>query len=278
LKYEIEKRLQFVRAVVDVEDLKPGQPFPDRIRELIGKSHATIAVIGPKWMPSSGMDFTPPNPTDTDWVVTELQHSMSAPIDFQAHDRYGLDQRIIVPLFVTPNIDFRAFRLPDSLRAITSCNAERITAEQWPAHIGPMLDRLAVTYKLKKRPDADEYPKADPAKARTQPMPDEELRKILSFDDYDGWYVDNFGNSEVNYIVKTFKFPHFNEASSFMSLVSDYCKVLDHHPEWRNVFNHVSVSLTTWDAKRRVTIYDLNLALYMNKAHHFVLSKHRLDN
>lgn len=42
--------------------------------------------------------------------------------------------------------------------------------------------------------------------------------------------------------------------------------MLDHHPEWRNVFNHVAVSLTTWDAKRHVTIYDLNLALHMDMA------------
>jgi 4a-hydroxytetrahydrobiopterin dehydratase len=51
-----------------------------------------------------------------------------------------------------------------------------------------------------------------------------------------------------------------------MEMVANYCRVLDHHPEWRNVFNHVTVSLTTWDAKRKITIYDLNLALYMNKA------------
>ena len=67
-------------------------------------------------------------------------------------------------------------------------------------------------------------------------------------------------------MVKTFKFPHFDQAADFMALVSNHCRVLDHHPEWRNVFNHVTVSLTTWDAQRRVTIYDMNLALFMNMA------------
>jgi hypothetical protein len=51
-----------------------------------------------------------------------------------------------------------------------------------------------------------------------------------------------------------------------MRLIANHSRVLDHHPEWPNVFNHVTVSLTTWDARRRVTIYDLNLALFMNKA------------
>ena len=98
------------------------------------------------------------------------------------------------------------------------------------------------------------------------PLADRELSAILAYDDYEGWYVDNFGNAEVRYLVKTFRFPHFNQAADFMAMVSDHCRVLDHHPEWRNVFNHVTVSLTTWDAHRRVTIYDLNLALYMNMA------------
>lgn len=96
-------------------------------------------------------------------------------------------------------------------------------------------------------------------------MSDEELRRILAFDDYEGWYIDNFGNADATYIAKTYKFRGFVQASDFMQSVSKYCRILDHHPEWRNVFNHVSVALTTWDARRRVTVYDLNLALYMNK-------------
>lgn len=149
---------------------------------------------------------------------------------------------------------------------MTVLHSEHIDYAGWPTMIGPLLDRLAVKLSLKKRPDADEYPKADLAKARTQPLPDAELAQILRYDDFEGWYVDNYGNAEVRYLVKTFKFPHFDQAADFMALVSNHCRVLDHHPEWRNVFNHVTVSLTTWDAQRRVTIYDMNLALFMNMA------------
>jgi hypothetical protein len=52
LKYEIEKRLQFARVFVDVEEIRHGEAFPDRIRTLIDKAHATIALIGRNWMPS----------------------------------------------------------------------------------------------------------------------------------------------------------------------------------------------------------------------------------
>jgi pterin-4a-carbinolamine dehydratase len=136
------------------------------------------------------------------------------------------------------------------------------------------VENIAVQFNLKKRPDKDEYPKPDWAKARTQPLEDQALAATLKYQDYEGWYVDNFGDADVRYLSKTFKFRNFNEASDFMKLIIDHCRILDHHPEWRNVFNHVTVSLTTWDAKRRVTIYDLNLALYMNKAAAAVLIQH----
>ena len=72
LKYEIEKRLQFVRASLDVEDIKSGQQFPDRIRQLISKAHMTIALIGPHWMPSASDDPSIWPSQDADWVAAEI--------------------------------------------------------------------------------------------------------------------------------------------------------------------------------------------------------------
>jgi pterin-4a-carbinolamine dehydratase len=264
LKNEIEKRLQFVRVSVDVEELRPGEPFPERLQRLIGEAHATIALIGKNWMPKAGASAG--GGPGEDWVARELEYSATAPLTLPEADRFGLRKRIVLPLFADCDRSFDQFALPEALEFLRHLQAEHIDYASWPLTIGPLLDRIAVNLDLKKRPDSDEYPRPDPAKARTQPLADAELAAILAYDDYQGWYVDNFGNAEARYLVKTFKFRHFDEAAAFMGMVSDHCRVLDHHPEWRNVFNHVTVSLTTWDARRRVTIYDLNLALYMNKA------------
>jgi pterin-4a-carbinolamine dehydratase len=264
LKHEIEKRLQFVRVSVDVEEMQPGDVFPDRIQKLIDGAHATIVLIGKQWMARHGEP--PRSVTATDWIVEELVYSNSKPIALPEADQFGLSGRVVIPIFADCDRDFRQFDLPSMLQFLAGLHSEHIDYAEWPSAIGPLLDRLAVKLSLKKRPDADEYPKPDLAKARTQPLPDVELTQILRYDDFEGWYVDNYGNAEVRYLVKTFKFSHFNQAADFMALVSDHCRILDHHPEWRNVFNHVTVSLTTWDAHRRVTIYDVNLALFMNKA------------
>jgi len=264
LKAEIEKRLQFVRVSVDVEEMAPGDHFPDHLKHLIDESHATIALIGKNWMPKRGI--SPAERVGDDWVARELQYSASAPLIQSEADRYGLTRRIVLPLFADCEGGFDQFELPDAIAYLSSLHAERIDYASWPGSIGPLLDRIAVKLDLKKRPDKDEYPKADLVKARTQPLDDKELASILAYDDYEGWYIDNFGDAKARYLVKTFKFRGFNQAADFMEMVANHCRVLDHHPEWRNVFNYVTVSLTTWDARRKVTIYDLNLALYMNMA------------
>jgi 4a-hydroxytetrahydrobiopterin dehydratase len=49
-------------------------------------------------------------------------------------------------------------------------------------------------------------------------------------------------------IAKTFTFADFNQAWGFMCRVALLAEKRDHHPEWRNVWNKVEISLTTHDA------------------------------
>lgn len=282
LKYELEKRLQFVRVSVDVEEIRAGMNFPSRIQQLIEEAHATIVLIGKNWMPkrsemisktSMALNESSLAIASKDWVVAELTHSATSPLTHDQDNRYGLERRAILPIFADCEPGLDQFDVPEGIANLANTQWESIRSADWPITIGPLIDRIAVNLNLKKRPDKDEYPKPDAAKARTQPLSDPELMATLTYEDYEGWYLDNFGNAEVRYLVKTFEFPHFNQAAEFMELVSKHCRVLDHHPEWRNVFNHVTVSLSTWDARRRVTIYDLNLALFMNKAARTILNR-----
>ena len=58
-----------------------------------------------------------------------------------------------------------------------------------------------------------------------------------------GWELD----SDRDAISKTFEFADFVEAFGFMSRAALYAEKWNHHPEWRNVYKSVSVSLTTHD-------------------------------
>jgi 4a-hydroxytetrahydrobiopterin dehydratase len=64
-------------------------------------------------------------------------------------------------------------------------------------------------------------------------------------------------------IGKTFKFATFAEALAFMVEVGLYCERVDHHPEWKNIYNTIWVELSTHDAGR-VTDKDFALAAHMD--------------
>lgn len=61
-------------------------------------------------------------------------------------------------------------------------------------------------------------------------------------------------------LQKDFVFAHFREAISFMVRLSFEAEALNHHPEMQNVYNRVSLRLTTHDAGNQVTDLDLALA------------------
>ena len=48
-----------------------------------------------------------------------------------------------------------------------------------------------------------------------------------------GWALEDDGKA----IVKTFRFPSFRAAMSWMVRAAFEAEDMDHHPEWRNVYN-----------------------------------------
>ena len=61
-------------------------------------------------------------------------------------------------------------------------------------------------------------------------------------------------------LAKEFKFGSFREAFSFMTRVAFEAEGMDHHPDWSNVYNRVTIRLSTHDAGDKVTAKDVELA------------------
>ncbi len=65
-------------------------------------------------------------------------------------------------------------------------------------------------------------------------------------------------------IRKLWKFRNFSEAWGFMTRAALTAEKLNHHPEWKNVYNIVDVTLSTHDA-HGLTALDLKLAEAMDR-------------
>ena len=72
-----------------------------------------------------------------------------------------------------------------------------------------------------------------------------------------GWSVKN------DKLYKEFQFNDFNQAFGFMTRAAMEIEKMNHHPEWFNVYNRITVELTTHDAGG-ITDNDVNLARILN--------------
>lgn len=72
-----------------------------------------------------------------------------------------------------------------------------------------------------------------------------------------GWSVSN------EKLRKDFQFNDFNEAFGFMTRAAMHIEKMNHHPEWFNVYNKLTVELTTHDAGG-ITNNDIKLAKILN--------------
>ena len=65
-------------------------------------------------------------------------------------------------------------------------------------------------------------------------------------------------------IKKEFKFNNFIDAFGFISKVALLSEKMDHHPNWQNTYNKVTIELTTHDIGG-ITTNDIKLAEAIDK-------------
>ncbi len=82
-------------------------------------------------------------------------------------------------------------------------------------------------------------------------IPSEELRSAIA--GLPGWKLAG------EKLHREYQFDDFVHAFGFMATAAVMIEALGHHPEWSNVYNRVTVDLTTHDAGG-VTSKDLDLA------------------
>ena len=92
--------------------------------------------------------------------------------------------------------------------------------------------------------------------ARPRKLTDEEIRGRLG--DLPGWELID------GKLHRTFRFKDFARAFGFMSSLALVAEANNHHPEWFNVYNRVSIDLKTHDVDG-ISEKDFELAAAANQ-------------
>ncbi len=82
-----------------------------------------------------------------------------------------------------------------------------------------------------------------------------EAEANAAVDALSGWAITRDGTA----LHRELRFADFVEAFGFMTRVALLAEKADHHPEWSNVYNRVSIDLTTHDAGG-LSMRDIDLA------------------
>jgi len=73
------------------------------------------------------------------------------------------------------------------------------------------------------------------------------------------WTEESIGEGKTG-LLKTFEFEDFKQAFGFMTEVAKLAEEMNHHPNWTNVYNRVTILLSTHDAGDVITEADTKLA------------------
>jgi len=115
---------------LDIDTMKPGVDFVQRIEEAVGSCKAFVTVIGDNWL--EGRDAKGGRRLDAprDWVRQEIKVALSRP------------DVLVVPVLVEHATMPAEDELPASIRKLARRNAVELTDKRWDYEVGQLIATL----------------------------------------------------------------------------------------------------------------------------------------
>ncbi len=253
LKGFIEQYLDDVAVFIDTDDIAPGTQWPDVLRQEVARSSAVIALVGPDWRGTSPVDRL--DDLD-DWVRQELTYALDT------------KQGKILPV-VVKDAGAMLDGLPAELEPLRTLQRLPLSHQRLQDEIRTIVIWVARVVGADTKPTGEMFPKPSARKTGYSPMGPADIEKSMNTGEFAGWMTRSTvvrgeapGGIEL---YKVFEFTNFKRAITFMCRVATKAEELNHHPEWRNVWNRVFVSQRTWDAGHVLTLLDFEAAARMNE-------------
>jgi pterin-4a-carbinolamine dehydratase len=249
LHEKLANRLPAASIFLDRNDIKPGEPFPARIRAEAEAADLMLIVLGRDWASvQDPITLMRRIEMEDDWVRQEVNIGLAGP-------------GIVIPVLLEGAVMPTSAQLPDSLRPLLTRNAITLSYEYFnegterllqaiKAHLGEARTRKLTQGSENKFPGG--------AQSVPVPLSEEQLRGVV--EELPQWKVvesaldddARFGSGYTRMeLVREFRFESFLDAIAFMSHAAPMIDNLGHHPRWENVFRTVTVRLSTFDIGHR---------------------------
>lgn len=120
------------RVFRDIEDIKYGSHFPQRIEETIQNSALMLVIMGEQWLTLTGDDGTPRILQDGDWVRNEIEIAMQHEVE-------------IIPVLLDGAKMPTAEQIPESFSRFPEINAVFFRDENFDANMKDLLKQIHYT-------------------------------------------------------------------------------------------------------------------------------------
>jgi pterin-4a-carbinolamine dehydratase len=242
---------------MDVNSIRAGQEWPERIERKLDAATVVLAVIGPGWLTATDRHGKRRIDDQSDWVRKELLFAMQKGTP-------------IIPIVVNhmQNLPDTA-SLPPKLRGLNLAQAKvlRLDPSEWRADL-LILSNDLLDHGLRRDETHSHAPSLE--KAKTEALSEDELAlELKGLPEWEEW-VDALALEyprERHELRRTFVFASFLEAIEFMHFIAPRFEKSEHHPRWGNEANELRIGLTTWDALNKITHYDVAAAHMVDDAY-----------
>ena len=257
----VKAELGAAEVFMDVSSISPGAIWPDIVRNKLNEADTVVVVIGLDWF-TAGIDDFGQRRIDKpdDWVRLEIENSIS-------------NEKKIIPTLVRAAKPPPENALPESIRKLSSHQKVDIRSEYWDHDIQLLLRQIDVENKIDTnyKHSYNIYPRPPEGGSTAVGLSQEKINKVLS-KSLPKWKIKNKKMPDSREgccveIERTYTFKSFISAIDFMHKVAPGCDIAIHHPRWQNTWKTLTVWLTTWDVRNRVTDRDIQLAKYLDSAY-----------
>lgn len=238
---------------MDLNSIPAGAEWPAHLREHAERATGMLVLVGENWLRASDQWGRRRIDLPGDWVANEIRTAMDRGI------------QIIPVLIGESTLDIPTDALPPAIANIPFKQALYLRPRTWVPDIGHIVAVMKEQFVLTERSDLRRIvgPHPDARKANLPPVDAEVLAKFLrahtGWEPWEDTLPREYPASRIE-LRKHFTFASFTDAAKFMSLASAFFAKERHHPRWNNEWRLVTVGLTTWDAKNKITKRDLEVA------------------